>query len=88
MARITALPQWSHLRPLLGFRQRVKDLTGLSESRVLRPDGTLGRLSLKTRKRLLSELLSLQAEMNMTLISPEEVTLIQKLWQDPRYRRY
>lgn len=88
MERITALPQWSHLRPLVEFRQRVKDLTGLRESRVLRPDRNPGRLSLATRKKLLSELLSLQATMRMTVISPEEVALIKKLWQDPRYRRY
>jgi len=88
MEKITAQPQWAHLRPLLEFRQRVKDLTSKVESRIIRPDKKPGRLSLKTRKRLLDELLSLQASVKMKLISEEEVALIQRLWKDRRYRGY
>lgn len=83
MEKITALPQWRHLRPLLEFRRRVKDLTSLREWRIIRPDGTPSRLSLAARKKLLDELLSLQAALNMTLIPQEEVDFIHKLWQDP-----
>jgi DNA sulfur modification protein DndC len=88
MEKITALPEWAHLRPLLEFRQRVKDVTRLIESRVLRPDGKPGRLSLETRRKLLDELLSLQSSIKMKLISEEEVALIQKLWEDERFKEH
>ncbi len=88
MEKLTSLPEWAHLRPLLEFRNRVKELTGLMESRVLRPDGKPGRLSLATRKKLLDELLSLQLSMKMNLISEEEVALIHELWEDSGFRGY
>jgi len=87
MEKITALPQWSHLRPLLEFRQRVKDVTKAIESRVLRQDGKPGKLSLETRRKLLDELLSLQSSIKMRLISKQEVALIQKLWEDERFKQ-
>lgn len=86
MEKITALPEWAHLRPLLEFRQRVKDVTKSVESRILRPDGKPGKLSLETRRKLLDELLSLQSSIKMKLISEEEVALIQKLWEDERFK--
>jgi hypothetical protein len=58
------------------------------ESRLLRPDGTPGRLSLETRRKLLEELLLLQSTLGMTLISDEEVSFIQRLWEDERYQDY
>jgi len=87
MEKITALPEWAHLRPLLEFRQRVKNVTKPIESRVLRPDGKPGKLSLETRRRLLDELLSLQSSLKMKLISDEEVVLIRKLWGDERLEK-
>lgn len=86
MEKITALPEWSYLRPLLDFRQRVKDLTSCLESRVIRPDGKPGRLTLATRRQLLRELLDLQATLNMNLISLEEIRAIKSFWQTERYR--
>jgi len=88
MEKLTALPQWEHLRPLMEFRNRVKELTQLQGSRMFRPDGRLGKLSLETREKLLKELLSLQTSLNMPLISEEEVVLIHKLWKDSNYRGY
>jgi len=88
MQRITALPQWAHLRPLLEFRERVLRLTGSEESRYVRPDGRRGRLSLETRRRLLEELLQLQEKIGIRLIEEEEVGLIRKLWSDPAYGPY
>jgi len=80
MEKITAQPQWSHLKPLLHFRQRVKELSSHIESRVLRPDGKPGRLTLEVRRQLLNELLKLQRDLGMEIISPEEVQMIQEYW--------
>jgi DNA sulfur modification protein DndC len=88
MEKLITLPKWEHLRPLMEFRNRVKGLTQLKDSRMLRPDGKPGKLSLGTRKKLLEELLSLQTSLNIPLISEEEVVLIHKLWKDPNYRGY
>jgi len=88
MQRITALPQWAHLRPLLEFRERVLRLTSSEESRYVRPDGKRGRLSLETRKQLLKELLQLQGKIGIQLIDEEEIELIRELWSDPAYGPY
>ncbi|MGQ9648212.1 MAG: hypothetical protein ACUVWO_16925 [Thermodesulfobacteriota bacterium] len=85
MEKISSLPPWAHLRPLLDFRQRVKELTAYIESRVLRPDGKPGRLALAARKQLLAELLDLQARIGMPLISNEEMEAIQMLWSNRKY---
>jgi hypothetical protein len=37
---------------------------------------------------LLEELLLLQSTLGMTLISDEEVSFIQRLWEDERYQDY
>jgi len=80
MEKITALLQWSHLRPLLDFRQRVKELTSRPESRLIRPDGKPGRLTLAVRRQLLDELLKLQTTVGIEIVSPDEITIIQKYW--------
>jgi len=82
MEKITSLPQWAHLRPLLDFRQRVKELTGRLESRVLRPDGKPGRLALATRQQLLNELLELQTRLGMTIVSSDQILAIQEYWKE------
>jgi DNA sulfur modification protein DndC len=81
MEKITALPQWSHLRPLLDFRQRVKELTSRPESRLIRPDGKPGRLTLAVRRQLLDELLKLQTTVGIEIVSPDEIAIIQKYWE-------
>ncbi|MCM8747694.1 phosphoadenosine phosphosulfate reductase family protein [Thermomicrobiaceae bacterium CFH 74404] len=81
MEKITSLPEWAHLRPLLNFRQHVKDLTRAPESRVPRADGKLGRLTLEIRQQLLDELLKLEEKIGMTLISPDEIQAIREIWQ-------
>lgn len=81
MEKITSLPQWAHLRPLLDFRQRVKELTGHLESRVLRPDGKPGRLTLAVRQQLLNELLELQTRLGMTIVSSDQILAIQEHWK-------
>lgn len=81
MEKITALPQWSHLRPLLDFRQRVKELAGRPESRLIRPDGKPGRLTLAVRRQLLDELLKLQTTVGIEIVPPDEIAIIQKYWE-------
>jgi DNA sulfur modification protein DndC len=81
MEKITALLQWSHLRPLLDFRQRVKELTSRPESRLIRPDGKPGRLTLAVRRQLLDELLKLQTTVGIEIVSPDEIAIIQKYWE-------
>ena len=80
MEKITALLRWSHLRPLLDFRQRVKELTSRPESRLIRPDGKPGRLTLAVRRQLLDELLKLQTTVGIEIVSPDEIAIIQKYW--------
>ena len=86
MEKLTALSEWSHLKPLLDFRQRVKDITSCLNSRVIRPDGKPGRLTLATRRQLLRELLELQTALEMTLISPEEIKAIESFWRTDKYK--
>lgn len=86
MEKITSLPEWSYLRPLLDFRQRVKDLTSCPESRVTRLDGKPGKLTLATRRQLLEELLEVQKRVGMTLIFHEEIEAIKQLWSDEKYQ--
>ncbi len=86
MEKITALPQWSHLKPLLEFRKHVKEITSQLDSRVLRSNGKPGRLTLVVRKGLLEELLELQKQMGMALISRDEEAAIRHLWQEEKYQ--
>lgn len=88
MEKITSLPQWSHLRPLLEFRQRVLQICSTPTSRYYRPDGQPGRLTLKIRRQLLSELLQLQGASGMSLIEEQEVDYIKHLWANPKYGQY
>ena len=85
MEKIVKLPQWSHLHPLMQFRQKVKQLTSSPDSRERYSDGRLGRLKLEVRKQLLKELLELQAKLKIELISQKEITAIEKLWQTKPY---
>lgn len=86
MEKITALPQWAYLKPLLDFRQYVKEITSQFDSRVSRSNGMPGRLTLEIRKSLLENLLTLQKQMSMPLISPEEIAAIYGVWQVEKYR--
>lgn len=85
MEKITSLTQWSHLRPLLEFRQLVKEMSNSPHSRVSKPDGKPGRLKLSVRKYLLNELLEIQTKLDLPLVSPEEIAAIEELWQSQAY---
>ncbi len=88
MEKITSRPEWAHLRPLLEFRKRVLHQVSLYNARYPRPNGKPGRLSLETRKQILSELLQLQEDLDMVLIDQEEIECIKALWSDPKYLKY
>ncbi|WP_211230119.1 phosphoadenosine phosphosulfate reductase family protein, partial [Desulfovirgula thermocuniculi] len=81
MEKITTLPRWNYLKPLLEFRQKLKDLGARPDLRVLRPDGKPGRLKLSLRKQLLSELLEIQEKLGLELLSQQELQAIQKCWK-------
>jgi DNA sulfur modification protein DndC len=79
MEKIIFIPQWAHLCPLLEFRQRVRDVSSSPNSRILRPDGTPGRLKLSVRRHLLDELMELQTQLGIDIISPKEIEVIKEL---------
>ena len=72
-----------HLEPLAKFRKRLKDVSDNPEFRSkIRRTGQpgLGPLTFKARKMLLDELLAIQAELSLPLISNTEVRLIKEQW--------
>jgi len=79
MEKIIFTPQWTHLRPLLEFRQRVRDVSSSPNLRILRPDGTPGRLKFSVRRLLLDELMELQTQLGIDIISPKEIEVIKEL---------
>jgi DNA sulfur modification protein DndC len=80
LQKLSSLPQWSHLRPLLLFRERVLEISSNPNSREVREDGKLGRLKVSVRKELLEELLELQKKVGLDLITEDEIEMIKKLW--------
>jgi len=73
------------LEPLILFRNHVMDATSTTlapDSRMKRPEGTLGRLTLETRKTLYSELLEVQKKAQIELITSEERNAITRFWRE------
>jgi len=73
------------LAPLLEFRNRVQENTSAMlhpESRIKRSDGAPGRLTLRTRKRLYRELLGIQSETKLQLITRAECRAIRSFWKE------
>jgi len=72
-----------HLEPLADFRNRLKAVSEDPDCRSkTRRNGQpgLGPLTLETRQRLLEELLAIQSDLGMQLISDLEVRLIRDQW--------
>ncbi|MEM3658678.1 MAG: phosphoadenosine phosphosulfate reductase family protein [Candidatus Hadarchaeum sp.] len=88
MEMITSRPEWTHLRPLIEFRERMLYLSSLPEARYHRPTGEPGRLSREIREQLLYELLRLQEALGLSLIEEKEIAVIKALWTSPRYGKY
>jgi len=80
LQKISSLPLWSHLRPLLLFRERVREISYNPGSREIRKDGKLGRLKVNIRRELLKELLELQKRVGLDLITEVEIKIIKKFW--------
>lgn len=80
MMKITGLPEWSYLFPLLEFRNYVWKLTREPSTRIPKSNGAPGRLKISVREKLLNELLNIQEKLGIQLISKEEITFIHKLW--------
>jgi len=73
------------LEPLIWFRNHVIEATSTTlnpQSRLRRPDGALGRLTLETRKTLYSELLQVQKKVRMQLITADERNAITRFWRE------
>jgi len=73
-----------YLQELARFRRQLIDTSNDPSMRVLRPDGKPGKLKAEVRRRLLGELLELQAEAGIPLIRPEEIRIIQEFLEDSR----
>jgi DNA sulfur modification protein DndC len=74
---------FEHLEPLADFRNRIKSISENPEYRSkLRRNGQpgLGPLTVSARRLLLDELLSVQGQTHMPLISDQEVRLIREQW--------
>tara|TARA_B110000967_G_C18590701_1_gene414301 strand:+ start:73 stop:402 length:330 start_codon:yes stop_codon:yes gene_type:complete len=82
------------LAKLAAFRDRLRDERDLPENRVqgrnrrgvtlVKRDGSVGTGSytMEYRKNLLKDLLQLQDEVGMDLISSEELHFIEKVWNE------
>jgi DNA sulfur modification protein DndC len=71
------------LEPLADFRRRLKDVSDNPEHRSkVRRNGQpgLGPLTLEARKMLLDELLRVQADVGLELISNTEIRLVREQW--------
>ena len=88
MSRISSKNNWSYLKVLLNLRNFIWQVCQKTESRYLRPNGTKGRLSLSTRKLILSKVLECQEKLNRPLISHDELKIIYEYWANPHYGEY
>lgn len=72
-----------HLEPLYAFRNRLKEVSGLSKyrSKVRRTGQSgLGPLTYEAREMLLAELLEIQEQTGLTLVDADEVRRIRDWW--------
>lgn len=76
-------PEWVHLTALGKFREFLKQKTANPQARIRRPDGRLGKLTLKTRAELLDALRDLEQRTGLSLIAHEEVQRIREYWKTP-----
>ncbi len=73
---------------LLAFRETLLEFrdpaNGWRDNRRMNGNEGPGPLAIKSRRELLKRLLKLQEETDLTLITPEELLLIQQLWKAAR----
>ena len=76
------------IKKLLDFREWIQEEKLKPENRYIRKDGRKGRLAIGFRKTILKELLALQEDLNLTLITHSEVTAIKALLKSGKYGEY
>jgi len=73
---------------LLAFRETLLEFrdpaNGKRDSRRMNGNGGPGPLTIEARRELLRRLIALQEETHLTIITPEELLLIQQLWKAAR----
>jgi len=82
MERTIAQDKWSHLQPMADYRNYLWDITRNPNVRLLRKDGSVGKVRKNTRRHLLNELLKVQIKVGFELISPAEIKVIEKIWKN------
>ena len=75
-------------KKLLGFREWLVSESRRDENRYHRRDGIKGRLHIRFRKKILKNLVQLQEEVRIPLISPSEISEIEDLFESAKYRSY
>lgn len=89
---------YEHLEPLMLYRDWLKEIRNDPTRRMVERrtgkvqfmrDGSLipGPFTLAARQEMLQRLLDLQAEVEMPLISPEEIELIRQVWSEDLLKR-
>lgn len=81
LAAVVEHDEWSHYQSLGVFRQKLQVDARKPENRLTHPNGHPGRLKQEYRQQLLEELQRLQKELDITLISREEIDTIQAYWK-------
>ena len=72
-----------HLTPLADYRNRLKSVSGSPDYRSkIRRNGQpgLGPLTLEARRMLLDELLAVQTDVGIDLVSDYEIRLVREQW--------
>ena len=80
---------YEHLEPLADFRDRLRELSADRSLRMNeRRNGQegIGPFTLATRRQILQELLAVQRQVELTLISAAEIQRIEEIWRDDEYR--
>lgn len=82
---LAQLPGWDWLENLLDYRDLMISLRNDPNNRITRRNNGrtyLGPFDLKTRKFLFHKLKELEAKMDMSFISGDDVKLIRQIWKD------
>lgn len=78
--------KWAHLEPLYAFRNTLWESTRSPATRVLKKDGSVGKLTVETRQSLLLRLLCVQDEAKYQLIDDDEMNFIRSIHDHERQR--
>ena len=76
------------VQKLLEFREWIVEESRKPENRYFRKDGRKGRLNIEFRHSILRKLLALQDEINLVLITKQELRSIETIFDSGAYRDY